>query len=196
MYNVNGLEFESEEEAKRAQKEVNSIKYIKQNIDIDDPKVAIKLYDKIINEKLLRTQIGIAFLKDLQEMLRANPGVDNNLIKPIPMELLAEGDLAVKEKKKELKAERERQKQERLEAKKRQMEDKKSYRRKFKISLGFNFILLVMVVGMFVITYLSGNNTNIVNYENELINKYENWEKQLDEREAMLDAREAELNNK
>lgn len=196
MYNVNGLEFESEEEAKRAQKEVNSIKYIKQNIDIDDPKVAIKLYDKIINEKLLRTQIGIAFLKDLQEMLRANPGVDNKLIKPIPMELLAEGDLAVKEKKKELKAERERQKQERLEAKKRQMEDKKSYRRKFKISLGFNFILLVMVVGMFVITYLSGNNTNIVNYENELINKYENWEKQLDEREAMLDAREAELNNK
>ena len=44
------------------------------------------------------------------------------------------------------------------------------------MSLGINFVLLAIILGMFFITYISGNNVNIVNYENELINKYEKWE--------------------
>ena len=64
------------------------------------------------------------------------------------------------------------------------------------MSLGINFVLLAIILGMFFITYISGNNVNIVNYENELINKYEKWEQELNEREAVLNEREAQLNNK
>ena len=46
---------------------------------------------------------------------------------------------------------------------------------------------------MFLITFLSGNNTNIINYENELVNKYETWEEELREREETVAQKEQEL---
>lgn len=186
----------TEEELKRTQKERNTINYIRQNTRLDDPKVALSLYNKIIDENLLRTSAGVEFLKELQEKLNADETVDKSLIKSIPAELLAKGDAASIDKRKELQMERERQRQERIAAKRRQKEDRRSYRRKFQMSLGINFVLLAIILGMFFITYISGNNVNIVNYENELINKYEKWEQELNEREAALNEREAQLNNK
>ena len=48
------------------------------------------------------------------------------------------------------------------------------------------------MTGMFFIT-ASSNNLNILNYENELINRYEDWETQLLQREEAIEKREAEL---
>jgi hypothetical protein len=48
---------------------------------------------------------------------------------------------------------------------------------------------------MFVITYASGNSMNIYNYEQQVIDKYEAWEQELDEREADLTKREQILQN-
>ena len=49
------------------------------------------------------------------------------------------------------------------------------------------------MTGMFGITYYSGSSVTILNYENALIDKYEDWEKDLDEREQKLKEREADL---
>jgi hypothetical protein len=46
---------------------------------------------------------------------------------------------------------------------------------------------------MFVITALSGNNKNILNYKNEVINEYEAWQTDLNNRQAELEEWEAEL---
>ena len=46
---------------------------------------------------------------------------------------------------------------------------------------------------MFLINYMSDNNVNIINYENTLIDKYESWESQLNDREAAIQQKEAEL---
>ena len=46
---------------------------------------------------------------------------------------------------------------------------------------------------MFAITYFSDDNVTILNYENTIIDKYEDWQKSLDEREQQLDERESEL---
>lgn len=43
------------------------------------------------------------------------------------------------------------------------------------------------------ITWLSKDNVTILNYENKVIDKYEIWEKQLDERESQLEERELRL---
>ena len=39
---------------------------------------------------------------------------------------------------------------------------------------------------------MSGHSTYITDYEDEIVNKYEAWEKQLDEREQALDQKEAD----
>ena len=46
---------------------------------------------------------------------------------------------------------------------------------------------------MFLINYMSDNNVNIINYENALVDKYESWESQLNDREAAIQQKEAEL---
>ena len=67
------------------------------------------------------------------------------------------------------------------------------YRKKFRITLFFAIVLGAVVIGMFGITYYSGSSVTILNYENALIDKYEDWEKDLDEREQKLKEREADL---
>ena len=54
----------------------------------------------------------------------------------------------------------------------------------------FAIVFAVAIIGMFSITYLSGNNINIINYENELIDKYSSWEAELEAREAALEEKE------
>ena len=47
---------------------------------------------------------------------------------------------------------------------------------------------------MFAIT-LTSNTPTILNYENKLIDRYEHWEQELNEREQELDEREQKLNS-
>ena len=58
--------------------------------------------------------------------------------------------------------------------------------------LFFAIIFAVVIVALFTITYVSGHSPYITDYEDEIVNKYEAWEKQLDEREQALDQKEAD----
>ena len=58
-----------------------------------------------------------------------------------------------------------------------------------RILLSVNIVLIIIVIAMFAISLTSGS-TTILNYETKIINKYEEWEQELDEREAALDALE------
>ena len=57
----------------------------------------------------------------------------------------------------------------------------------------FAVVFAMIIIGMFAITYFSDDNVTILNYENTIIDKYEDWQKSLDERERQLDERESEL---
>ena len=65
-----------------------------------------------------------------------------------------------------------------------------NFKMRFRASFAINVILLLIVIGMFAVTATSGN-INIINYENELIEKYESWEQKLEEKEEKLKEREA-----
>lgn len=67
------------------------------------------------------------------------------------------------------------------------------YRRLFHVSLFFTVVFAAIIVGMFSITYMSGNSVTILNYENAIIDKYESWENELNEREQELKKREQAL---
>lgn len=67
------------------------------------------------------------------------------------------------------------------------------YKKPFYVALFFAIVFAVSVAGMFVITELSENNVNILNYRNEILNEYSTWEAQLKEKEAELAEWEEEL---
>ena len=46
------------------------------------------------------------------------------------------------------------------------------------------------------ITYVSGHSPYVVDYENELIDKYENWQKELEKREKAVEEREKALDER
>ena len=62
---------------------------------------------------------------------------------------------------------------------------------KFAVSMVANVIMLAIVVGMFILASTMDSPT-ILNYENQIINKYEAWEQELSKREqAVKDAEKA-----
>ena len=69
----------------------------------------------------------------------------------------------------------------------------RDYQKLFHISTFFAVVSARGIIGMLVITWLSEDNVTILNYENKVIDKYEIWEKQLDERESQLEERELRL---
>lgn len=227
MYNVEGFEFETKEQALQAKKEVEGVRYIKAQMQLDDPEVVRRLYQKLIAQNVFETPVGLSFLSELKQYLQANDSASKSVIKMpshVEPELFHEsvdGDGFATEKEaeeaREARKEAIRQEKENI-RKAKQMEktsneaflenqvmrEKKAtehnqkkliekYRRRFQISLFFAIVFAVAVVGMFVITFVSKDNVNILNYENAIIDRYESWETELEEREAAIQQKESEL---
>ena len=76
-----------------------------------------------------------------------------------------------------------------------QRQTEQSLRRKkefFRFSVILNVFLLLVVVGMLVIT-LMDDTPNMVDYENKIVDKYVEWERELEEREERVKHWEKEL---
>ncbi len=187
MYQVDGYIFESREEAKQAKKEADGIAYIREQTRMDNPEVVRKLYDKLLDQGIFETAVGFGFLRELQQYLRAVPYMEDKDIRPIPV---PEKDGADVERAR-LKA-REKARKRRLKEEKRSLEDK-NFRSMLQVSLFINILCVAIIAGMFIITYVSGKSTTILNYKNRIIDEYEAWEQELDERESELEIREERL---
>lgn len=184
MYVVEGFAFISEKEAEQAKKEREGIRYIKEKTNMSNPDMVLQIYNKMVREKMFVTSVGYAYLFDLQEYLRTNPYIKDEDIMPIEVV-----HPSIQESLKEEKHKHQVQMQEmRKKAAKKPVTDAE-LQNKYKLSLLVNLILAISVVGMFLISATSRHPT-ILNYEEELINRYSAWEQELTEREAAL--REAE----
>ena len=111
------------------------------------------------------------FLVELQEYLHTIPYIKNEDIRPI---YIPEDKKAVVEVKKQT----------------------EGYKKKFHVALFFTIVLSAAIVTMFGITYVSGHSPYVVDYENELIDKYENWQKELEKREKAVEEREKALDER
>ncbi len=184
---VNGFVFDNEEEYKQAQKEYDGVKFLKSKLNKDNPESVLDIYNRAIEQKLFETVIGILFLKELQEYLTAIPYLKKEQIDFIPV-APKQVIKAPKEKEKKEKPVKEKPQKE-----KRIKEKNVDYKNRFSIVFVINLSLVLIILGMFFVTIFSHNNVTILNYENELIDRYEEWEQELEEREAELDAREQAL---
>lgn len=184
---VDGFVFEDPEEAKKAQKEAEGVRYIKSKTDMENPEMVLQIYKDMIRQKVFETEVGIAYLAELQDYLKKVPYINDEDILPVPT-VTRETDALVrkKAKKAEKKSANIGQNQAPVTGK------GVDYKKKFQISLVINVVLAVCIVCMFLIN-LTTNQTTILNYESKIIDKYESWEQELNERETKL--RQQELEN-
>jgi len=65
-------------------KEIEGIKYLKLNNNMNDVAVVAKIYDKLIEQNVFKTRPGIDYLRELQVFMIEN-GIDESKIRPIPI---------------------------------------------------------------------------------------------------------------
>ena len=70
---VEGFLFANEAEAAQARKEAEGVKYVKEKAQMDDPEMVLRIYNKMIQQRLFDTAVGYSYLKDLQEYLQSIP---------------------------------------------------------------------------------------------------------------------------
>lgn len=170
-FEVNGFLFRDEAMAEQARREVEGIRYIRERNNLDNPQMVLKVYKKMIEQQIFETPVGIVYLKELQTYLKGRPDIPKEEILPVLIE------------------EKER-KEDGEEAPKSGTEKEKTGR--LSISLVANIILALAVIAMFAIT-LTSKHPTILNYEEQLLNKYSGWEQELKERERQIKVKEQEL---
>ena len=197
MYKVGNYEFETGAQADVAQKELEGIRYIRNQTNMDDPDIVLQLYNSLILKEVFVTPVGFDFLRQLQEYLSTIPYIKNEDILPIPVyrpDFVEEDDPKRELEIKKEAARRNRRKAREFRARKKRRN--RDYHGAYLVSTFFAVVFALVIAGMFAITYFSDDNVNIMNYENAIIDKYEDWQKSLDEREKQLDEREAQLDER
>lgn len=181
---TDGFTFTNEAERIQAEKEVEGVKFIKEKLDMDKPEMVLQIYNKMVKQNLFETAVGYSYLKDLQEYLRSIPFVNNEEILPIPVQHpVLETQM----------------RRRRPEPKKQEKVTERyiniDYKNRYRVVRGIALALAVCVVAMFAISF-TANTPTILNYEQQLINRYSEWEEELNEREERIIEREAELSER
>ena len=181
MIKVDGFLFEDKEMAQIARREEEGIRYIKQRTALDNPEVVLKLYKKLLEQDIFVTPVGIRFLSELQNILLDSEKIAGEDIPSIPVKAVEYMQKAESVEKSVKKPEKEDSKV------------GKDYRKPFIVSTFFAVVLGFSVIGMFAINALSGNNINIINYREQILNEYSSWEAELKAEEERLEKWEESL---
>ena len=188
-YIVDGFVFHSRRDAQRAQKEYDGVRYLQAKTDNEiDPEKLLQVYNRLIDQKMFETPIGTCYMKHLQDQIREAPYIMEEAIFPL------EGSTnknVVPPEKPSAPAPKRNKKHE-----KKQLDDAAKGagrgRAAFTLSAVLNVILVIIVVGMFMLAKTI-NSPTILNYENEIINKYESWQQELEQREEAVKKAEDKL---
>lgn len=172
---VNGFVFGSASDVELAKQELNSAKYIDSKIADKNAATVLAIYKAALEKKIFRTPVGYAYMHDLQKRM-VSMGIKPEDIDPIPL-------FQVFGSAKEEKAPRV------ITVKKK----KEPYERKNAMLTLVNFILIIMIIIMFIIS-LSGSRPTVLNYKRAIENEYSAWKQELDQRESLIKEKERELN--
>lgn len=176
--------FLDKKEYERALKEKETISYITANTDMNDMKAVLKVYNRAVEKKSFQTVIGLEFLKNIRSRLIVSGLVTAETISEIPV-IKRGTEVKKTEPLDKNDASRE------IEKYKKAYENASTGRTIKNIIIGF---LSVIIIAMIIITakakysiftYFTDYETKM---ENELIDKYEKWEDELEAREKALNS--------
>ena len=185
---------------KKARQEAEGIRYIRSRTDLKDPKVVYQVYQNLIQQNIFETTVGLEFLAQMRRYLVQEgmiPGDNPTRKSSVPDKTNeAQKDKLVQfyEKQGSTSNVKENLREMRRQAadEKKKKEEVDRLQGKLKISIFFNIVLLISVIGIFLISR-SGNQPTILNYETKLIDKYEAWEQDLQKREKEVEDKEQKL---
>lgn len=178
---VCGFWFRNEAEAEQAGKEVEGVKFVKEKLDMDRPEMVLEVYNRMVRQNLFETVIGYSYMKELQDYLYEIPFINNEEILPIPVRHMFFDDHMRYNRQTSKKQEKVTERYVNVD-----------YKNRFRVMIGIAAALVLCVVMMFVIS-ATVNTPTILNYEEKLINRYAEWEEELQEREQRVREMEAEL---
>lgn len=164
--------FKNLDDAKLAESEKKKIYYLNTQLDDLDLENLMKLYERLNKEKIFVTPVGISYLQKIRKIL-LDHGVEESRIPAIWLHTRyssAPKNIENRSKKSMLVS-----------------------KKKIRLSLTLNILLILAVISMFIIT-LNSKNPNILNYEKVIQNKYSAWEQELTEREEKIRESERQLN--
>ncbi|MCR5579962.1 MAG: hypothetical protein K6F66_00090 [Pseudobutyrivibrio sp.] len=189
-YNIGGYIFDDENKAKKAAKELKAVEYVLGQIKDADERGVLTVYKKLLNQRLFSTEIGMGFLSQLRQNLLATGAFTDD---EIPEVYTLESTDKSSTEQSDSSAKPNNQKADKSDV---AIEpDVQSQVKKLKtinrILLVICLTLLLCVIGMFYVNSTI-NSPTILNYEEELINKYSSWEQELTQREAAVKQKELE----
>lgn len=173
-----GFLFLTEKEAKLAEVERKKIAYLESRIDYSKPEDILYIYDKTVKENVFSTPVGMIYLKQLQEFLLNQEGIDPASVAAIPLSNTYQEYGKAQSAKERMQAKHE----DEMGAKKSQLT----------ISIVLNMLLALAMIAMFIIS-LNSDSPNIINYKRVITDQYAAWEQELTERESVIREKEREL---
>lgn len=188
IYVVSGIAFTDINQAKLAQVEQKRIEILNEKLNYNDIDAVAAVYKKARENGTFKTPVGISYMVRLYNWLvkKQYEGIEDLYL---VVENMTEESPHQEELEKGFLTERDELWKSRLE---KQKEKEKNIRNKYVKSLVGNIILVLLVIALFVISQ-TGNNPTILNYKTRIINQYTQWEQELEQREAAVEQKEAEL---
>ncbi len=170
---VEGFSYKDADLYREAKKEADGVRYMKSRVDFQYPEQVHQIYCRMIEQEMFQTQVGYAYLQELQDYLRTMPQIPNDEIPPIPVGAVvcvadASGTVDTLR------------------------EERSKLRRSLQRSVMLNIVAAAMIVVMFAIAFSSSSPT-VLNYENRLLDKYSAWQQELEQREAVVQEKERTL---
>ena len=176
-FNVSGFLFKTKADVDKANIDLKKIVYLEKKVSHTKPSEMRAVYEKAIENKIFGTPVGWEYLILLRNKMHEN-GISIDDLTPIPMEVsftksALPDDYVVKQR---IKVEK----------------PKKKIKFNVAISVFFNIVMVLLVIGMFAIAYTSETD-NILNYKVNVTNRYAEWNQSLTERERAVRQKEKEL---
>lgn len=176
---IDGYQFMDKESYEKAKKEQEAIVYIKAHTNFNNINQVIKVYNKAIEKKMFSTIIGYEFLKQVRNLIIKKGNLEESEIAPVLITTeRKDTNLTFEQKQKE--------------KYKMLYENEKTNKTILKAAI----IVLVIVVGVMIYISRNGKNSIISDYENKIINQYEEWEIELEEREKELEEQKKVIEEK
>lgn len=174
---IMGFEFNNIETYSLAKKELDYVTKIKEKNITSNSKKMLEIYNKIIEDGVFKTPIGMEFLRGMQKELYLNKEINNELIRSIPAIVYKEENASKTEASNKT-------------TNKNINNPKKSkYKDLYIKMLIINFVLVITIVIMFVITK-QADKFDPNYYRESIEDSYMSWQRELEERESSLNSRE------
>lgn len=163
-----GHKFADEKQLLEAKKEAEAIEYLRAKTNFNDGEMLIRLYNRILDRKMMETEVGIDFLVEIRKRIVEIGIMKEEQLRDIP---------ELKQRKAKQKAAEKKSREQKL------LEKCRRQNTVLKIVCTF---LTLLVIGMFAILLTGKRSPLAIKYEEELINKYASWAEELTEREHQI----------